>query len=107
MIITACAVVACHATAAYADPRENALHHIAQAIAGAQICDRIELNEGIVAAIAYVHGVDIARDKEEIMAQVRDHLAAMKKTSPEIGCAAALLLYGPKGLNVPDMLREK
>lgn len=106
-LIIACGMAICHIVPVQAGARENALNHIAQAMAGAQMCDRIELNTGTIAAIAYVHGVDIARDSQELTTQVRNQMAPFQGQDPELACVGVLMLYGPDGMNVPGLVREK
>lgn len=105
-IMVATAVVAV-AGQSLAGERENALSHIAQAMAVAQLCPHLEVDSTMASLVAVSHDVDIGRDKQELLVQIRNQMAPWKGKPTEAACVAGLMLYGPGGANVPGLIREK
>ncbi|AID18386.1 hypothetical protein PPF1_73 [Rhizobium phage vB_RleM_PPF1] len=96
------------AMAASAAQKRNAMHHIAQAIAAQNLCDRVEANTTMLGLVSTTMGIDInGADRELLMADTKAQIQSMKDLDKDSVCGSALLLYGPNGMNVPDLLRSK
>lgn len=92
---------------AHAGAKENAMHHFAQAMAAAEMCDRLEVNFELMAATGLLLGIDPTRDRAKLLADASDQLDKLKASSAEAACAAGIYLYGQDGRNVPGLLRLK
>lgn len=90
-----------------AEARANVMRHIAQAMAAQQICDRIEAQKGTITFLGVSYGIDFKADGDELLRLTREQIQSMEGRSKEAACIAGLVLYGPKGQNVPGLLREK
>jgi hypothetical protein len=90
---------------AIAGERENALSHIAQALAVTRLCPTADVVRGAMLTVAVANGVDFERDEHELLFQVADQAKAFKGLAPEAACAAGKALYGPGGANVPGLLQ--
>ena len=91
---------------AHADKGENARKHIAQVLAVASMCPQLEANFVMLSLIGTANGVDLQRDADAIKEE------AVRQKEPWRGkegesCAAGLTLYGPNGMNVKGLLKEK
>lgn len=96
------------AMAATAEQKRNAIHHIAQVIAAQRLCDRVEANTTMLGLISTSAGIDIdGADRELLVADTRAQIRSMQDMGQDGVCASALLLYGPSGMNVPDLLKSK
>lgn len=104
-IITLSVVLALAPMAALAGARENALSHIAQALAVTKLCPQAELVRGAMVMVAVANGVDFERDQQELLLQVAGQAKAFQGQAPEVACAAGKALYGPDGANVPGLLQ--
>ncbi len=93
--------------AAHAGAKKNALHHFAQAIAAANLCSRIEVNEEMIALAAVYNHIDMKAEEAALQADIRDQMQAFSGKDPELACMAGLMLYGPNGSNVPGLVRER
>ncbi|MBV5268726.1 MAG: hypothetical protein JZU55_00880 [Afipia sp.] len=94
------------AAPAEAGARETALNHLAQVFAAQKLCPSLEVNQGLALLIAAKFDVDFERDQTELLKQVADQ-AAPWKGNEDAACVAGLLLYGPKGSSIPDLLKMK
>ncbi len=55
-----------------------------------------------------MHGIRLdGPDGELVRADARQQIADLEKEDRDGVCASGILLYGPNGLNVPGMVREK
>lgn len=89
-----------------AGPKENALHHFAQAIAAAKLCPRLSVNEKMIAAAAVFHDIDMKASEPALQEDIRSQMQEFSGKDPELACIAGLMLYGPTGTNVPGLLSE-
>ncbi|MBB3608637.1 hypothetical protein [Rhizobium sp. BK602] len=106
-LLVAVLLGACCASPAPAGQRENALKNIAQAFAAERICSRVEITKGSVVLAAAYFGIDFDRDRAELMTEITRQIDAWKGKPEDAACVAALLLYGPNGTNVRNLIHEK
>lgn len=106
-VIVTAAVMSLTATPCFAGKRENAMHHIAQVMAAASLCHRVEPQFGLISLAAVANGVDMQRDQSEMLADAMKQKVAMANIDEEVVCQTALALYGPSGKNVSGLLKEK
>ncbi|WP_029554796.1 hypothetical protein [Xanthobacter sp. 91] len=112
MLATLLALVALGGTAAAASltqKQKNALGHIAQAQAAADICPKLETNDLVMAVIMQGFGLDFsdATVKSAFLEKYKEQIAPWKGVNPDAACIAGLLLYGPNGENVKGLVRLK
>jgi hypothetical protein len=116
-ILAACAALAAMAaTAKAAEPseaQENVIRHIVEAALLAKMCPGAAVNEGEMAALMAWYDLpkdSFAENGPYHAAVVR--IAAKAKAdaggfSTYQACTAATAMYGPRGGNVPDLVRQK
>lgn len=97
----------CVAGAAHAGERENAMRHIAQVTAVQKLCSKVAVNSGLVLMVAMRFGIDFERDQAEMMALVDEQTAPWDGQGEDAACTAGILLYGPEGSSVPNLLKWK
>lgn len=95
-------------------PQEN---HALKSAAWAQViahrCDKLDIDWkrlGVVLALAGLQPADIepeGRRGERYGAHIREALNATKGQEDGVVCATGIVLYGPRGRNVPDVLTPK
>jgi hypothetical protein len=95
------------ASAAFAGERENAENHIAQVIAVTKLCPKLAPNSAMLALVAVRYNIDFDRDQAELMKLVVEQIAPWKGKPEDAACAAGLMLYGPDGANIKDLVRVK
>lgn len=95
--------------ASLTENQKNALNHIAQAQAAADICPKIETNDMMMAFIMQGFGLDFsdATVKAVFLEKYRQQMAPWKGVNPDAACVAGLFLYGPNGENVKGLVRMK
>ncbi|MCD2176823.1 hypothetical protein [Rhizobium sp. C1] len=88
--------------------KRNAMHHIATVLAIAKLCPALESDNMAGALVLTMHGIRLGGpDGELVRADARQQIADLEKEDRDGVCASGILLYGPNGLNVPGMVREK
>lgn len=94
---------------ALTDDQLNVLSHLGQVIAGEQICPSVKVDHGMVAMLIAAHGIDL--DDAVQGGVVRSKIAITRDAWRDRGemaaCAAVMMLYGPGGANVPNLLEWK
>ena len=88
-------------------PRDNALSHIAQVIATAQLCPDLEANDIMVGQIARHFDIDFDRDRGELLKMVDLQMLPWRGKPPGFACSAGYTLYGPSGADVPGLLMKR
>lgn len=92
---------------AHAGERENALRHIAQAIAVEKMCTKLATNSGLLILMAVRFGIDFERDQAELLKVAAEAMEPYRDKAEDVACIAGALLYGPNGQNVPDLVKWK
>jgi hypothetical protein len=94
---------------AFSDRQLNVMSHIGQISAGPMLCPKVEINMSGEALMLAFNGLDISDPLTAgvIKSTIRDTVAAWRGKGEDEACVAVMMLYGPGGTNVPDMLRWK
>lgn len=88
---------------------QAALGHVGQVMAGEVVCPRVAASQSSLALIVAVHGGNLADPLQAriVKDKARETVAAWKGKDTDAACAAVLMLYGPRGANVPGLVRSK
>lgn len=94
---------------AYSDEQLNVMSHIGQAIAATRICSRVTVSDSAAAIMlaAYEVKLDDPVVAGVVKSKIEETVAAWAGKSEDLACAAVLMLYGPAGSNVPNLLLPK
>ena len=94
---------------AYSDEQMAVMSHVGQAIAGTEICSKLEISEAEKALIVGTYEVDLGDPTVTavIRSKIDETVSAWAGKGEDLACAGALILYGPGGSNVPGLLRIK
>jgi hypothetical protein len=107
VLVVAAAIVAACVGPALAGARENAIKNIAQVFAATKICSRVEINRGPMLLAFSYYNIDFDREQNEVLAEVARQVAPWVGKPEDAACMAVLALYGPNGVNVRGLLKEK
>lgn len=88
--------------AAYDEKRENALNHLADAIAVAERCSTLELNGSVSTAAMVFFDLD-AIAPADLASRTGAHVKNW--AGYDLTCITGKVLYGPRGTSVPGLLR--
>jgi hypothetical protein len=88
---------------------QAALNHVGQVMAGEVVCPRVAASQSSLALIIVGHGGNLADPAQAqiVKDKARETVAAWKGKDTDAACAAVLMLYGPRGANVPGLVRAK
>jgi len=92
------------------EAHQNVIKHVANSVVAAEMCTGFHANQILAAATMQMYGVKMAWLKDESRYQKlwQKRLDENKKTIQQNGldnyCAAAWMLYGKSGINVPGLL---
>lgn len=94
---------------AFSDKQLAVMSHLGQVIASTKICSKIEVSEGAAAFMTAAYGVDLTDPLVAgvVKSKISDTVEAFAGKDEDGACVAAMLLYGPNGSNVPDLLKWK
>lgn len=109
-LVFAMLAIAITAGIAQATAREkrNAMHHVATAMAIEKLCPTLKSDSTHAAMIMVLYGIDLrGPDGALVKADAEQQIADMKGTPTADVCASGYLLYGPGGMNVPDLVQKR
>lgn len=94
---------------AAANDRQNAMDHIAAVLAAEKTCPGFRANLPLIVVLSDKIGLKISvpANKNYIAARMRAYQNEIEQGGGDAGCAAAYGLYGPKGTDVPNLIRRK
>ena len=94
---------------AYSDKQMAVMSHVGQAIAGTEICSKLEISEAEKALMVGTYEVDLGDPTVTavIRSKIDETVSAWAGKGEDLACAGALILYGPGGSDVPGLLRIK
>lgn len=100
-----CSGPADSALAATAAQQRALMQMLAQAYALTRICLSIEMNEGTVAIVAAVYGLDLKANGPWMVAAVEAQMAPWAGKPAAEACATGIDLYGTKGKYMPHLVQ--
>lgn len=91
---------------AYNEQQKNVLNHAAEAIAVSQRCDNLEPDFDTISMAAVMFGVPLADENHlnNLRRIIVEKQRSIEHHEDAIICATGEMLYGPEGLNVPNLL---
>lgn len=94
---------------AVANPRENAMNHIATAMAIGSLCSELDINPTLIAMVARGYGVDLTHggaDVAEVTSRAQEQVLTFQDDPESEVCIVGVVTYGPEGLTVPGLLQK-
>ncbi|MGV2979277.1 hypothetical protein ACERNI_03595 [Camelimonas sp. ID_303_24] len=94
---------------AAANDRQNAMDHISAVLAAEKVCPGFRANLPLIVVLSDKIGLKISvpANKNYIAARMQAYQSEIEQGGRDAGCAAAYGLYGPKGTDVPNLIRRK
>lgn len=90
----------------YTEEQENVLQHAAEAIAASQRCDNLEPNYDIISLGMLTYGIPATDERhiDALRSRTAEAIEEFRRHDDEVICTTGEMLFGPQGINVPNIL---